>query len=371
MKRVMAALESATIEREGEARALLLGLIANEHVLLVGPPGTAKSYLCRIMAAAVSGCRYVERLLSPTTPPEAVFGPVSLSALREDRYEHVGAGSVTDTELVFLDEWPRASDAIKDTLLHLLGPERQALVGTKQVKAPLRSAVAAANTWVEGADQAAALDRWLIRREVRPLSPAGRRRLVRETLPAVAPVVTLAELDAASAAAAVMPVSEAAWSAYETILDELAAAGVRPSDRRIRAAVKVARAAAVLDGAAEVAPSHLEPLGDVLWDAPGEQQGKAAEIVLRIANPVGSQVMALLRAVDEVVAGAVDASSRLGAIKKLEESRREAEGLAKTAGGNGRAGKALAHVKRELMRLQAAALGIDPAKAEALLGGMK
>jgi hypothetical protein len=39
--------------------------------------------------------------------------------------------------------------------------------------------------------------------------------------------------------------------------------------------------------------------------------------------------------------------------------------------GNGRAAKALAYVGRERIRLQAAALGIDPAKAEALLGAGK
>lgn len=359
-------LGNALIEREAETDAILLGLIAGEHVLLVGPPGTAKSLVCRSVAQAIAGCRYVERLLAPTTPPEAIFGPISLSALREDRYEHVSAGSVTEAELVFLDEFFRGSDAIRDTLLHLLGPERQALVGTKQVKAPLRSAIAASNSWADSADQAAILDRWLIRRTVRPVSPAGRRRLLRDQLPAIEPVVSLSAIEYASEQAAKLPVQDATWEALDKIVEELAAAGIRPSDRRLRASVKIARAAAVLAEADEVQPVHLEPLGDVLWVDPAEQPLKCSEIVGRIANPIGQKLTELLREVDEVTEKAVDAASRLVAIKKLEQCEKQAEGY--VAQGNGRAAKVLAHVKREAMRQSALALGLSAEKVAEMVG---
>jgi MoxR-like ATPase len=252
------ALGAALIEREAEIDALLLGIVAHENVLLVSAPGLAKSMLCRNVAAGIGGARYCERLLSPTTPPEAVFGPVSLSALRDDRYEHVGAGSVTDAEIVFLDEFFRASDAIRDSLLHLLGPERQCLVGTKQVKAPLICAVGAANSWADSADQQAILDRWLIRRVVRPVSPQGRMALLFGDMPTVTPVVTLADIETAHAASLALPVSDEARSCLLTILEELHGAGICPSDRRCRKSVAVARAAAVITGAPEVGTAHLE-----------------------------------------------------------------------------------------------------------------
>lgn len=397
------ALSASLIERDAEISAILRGLVAGEHVLLVGPPGTAKSHLCRSVAAAISGCRYVERLLSPTTPPEAVFGPISLSALREDRYEHVGTGTVTDAELVFFDEFFRGSDAIRDTLLHLLGPERQALVGSKQVKAPLLCAVGAANTWSDSTDQAAILDRWLIRRTVRYVSPAGRERLLYEDLPSFVPqptvrsstivgaitgdvhtrievgktkpptlhpVCTLADIQYAQGFSSTLPVTPDAKASLVNILDELQAAGIRPSDRRCRQSLKVARAEAVLCGDKEVQPGHLECLSDVLWDDPHDQPEKATEIITRIANPVGAKVNALLAEVDQIVGDVgSDAAKRMAAIKKLEESEKAATKLAAEAGANGRAAKALAYVKNERVRLQAAALGIDPAKMTALLGG--
>ena len=360
-------LACSLIERDAEIEALLLGLVAGEHVLLVGPPGTAKSHLCRSVAAAVEGCRYQERLMSPTTPPEALFGPISLSALREDRYEHVSAGSITDAEMVFLDEFFRGSDAVCDTLLHLLGPERQALVGTQMVKAPLRSCVGASNSWADNAGQQAIMDRWLIRRTVRPVSPQGRDRLMFSTIPDVTPVCTLADIEATAMLARSMAVSDEAKIALGQILDELGSEGIRPSDRRCRQSVKIARAAAAIDGASEVGVGHLECLRDVLWDTP-EQADKAGEIVVKIANPVGAKINSLLSDVDAIVREAGnDAATRLSALKKLQDCESQAKKL--TADGNGRAAKAYDFVKRERVRLQAITLGMDPDKALTMMEG--
>ena len=84
-------------------RLLLLAALAGEHLLLLGPPGTAKSELGRRLARLCGG-RYFERLLTRFTAPEELFGPLSLAALEQDRYMRrtdgylptakVGVGSV-------------------------------------------------------------------------------------------------------------------------------------------------------------------------------------------------------------------------------------------------------------------------------------
>ncbi len=364
------ALCASLIEREAEVDALLLGLVSREHVLLIGPPGVGKTALVTNMTKAVDGAKSFLTLLTKYTTPEEVFGPVSISALKADRYERVVDGYLPSAEFGMVDEVWKASSAILNTLLTLL-QERAFDNGGKRIHCPLRLAIGASNEWPsseDGQELGAMFDRFLVRKIVRPVSPAARDRLRYDTLPDVSPCCTLADIDNAAGRASVMPIAEAAKETFRQIDAELRSAGINPSDRRTRKAVGIARAAAFLAGDGEVKPAHLECLGDVLWDAP-EQADKTAEIVCRIANPVGARLNELLREVDQIVSEAIDAAARMAAIKKIETSEKEAEKLC--VDGNGRAKTVLQHVRRERVRLQAAALGIDPAKAEALLGGGK
>jgi MoxR-like ATPase len=351
------------VGRDREASILTLALIAREHVLLVGPPGTAKSQLCRTAAHAIDGARYCERLLSPTTAPEAIWGPVSISALRQDRYEHVTDGYAADAHVLYLDEVGRASPAILDTLLHLLGPERQALVGTKQVKSPLVTAIGSANTWPE---DAAMLDRWLLRASVQYLPASMRRQLLVFTAPALVPAITLADLEAAHAASRALGWTSEAYETLDAILGDLDEAGIAVSDRRLRASDKIVKAHALLRGGTDVEPGDLEPLQWVLWSVP-DQAAMAAQKVMMRANPVGAKLDAMLSEADEIVRAAVDAGTRLDAATKLEALVKEAKKVAAEPGANGRAAKVVTFITNEHMRVQGAILGLSADKIERML----
>lgn len=351
------------IGREREASIITLALIAREHVLLVGPPGTAKSHLCRTAAAVIDGARYCERLLSPTTAPEAIWGPVSISALRQDRYEHVTDGYAADAHVLYLDEVGRASPAILDTMLHLLGPERQALVGTKQVKSPLVSAIGSANTWPE---DAAMLDRWLLRASVQGLPGQLRRALLTFAAPPLVPVVTLAELDDAHAASRAIGWTAAAYETLDLILGDLDESGIAISDRRLRASDKIVKAHALLRGGTDVEPGDMEPLQWVLWSTP-EQAAAAGQKVVQRANPVGAKLDAMLAEADEISRAAIDATSRLDAATKLEELVKEARKMANEPGANARAAQALKFITNSLTRVKCAVLGMSQESVEKLL----
>src|SRR5215207_5791084 len=104
-------LSAALIEREDEVDLVLTALVANEHVLLVGPPGCGKSLLLDSVLAWTGGTRF-SILLTKFTTPEEVFGPVSLAALKADRYVRVTAGKLPEADYVFADEVFKASSAI-------------------------------------------------------------------------------------------------------------------------------------------------------------------------------------------------------------------------------------------------------------------
>ena len=355
-----AELSAALVERDDEIDLVLTALVAGEHVLLVGPPGTAKSLLLDSVARWLAGRRFTA-LLTKFTQPDELFGPVSLAGLKEDRFVRVTAGRLPEADVCFLDEVFKASSAILNTLLRILN-ERTFDDGSGAARpVPLRLCVAASNEWPSafegGKELAAVFDRFAFRKAVRPvLSGDGRRRLLwaDDLTPAMSATVTPAEVDQARRDAAALPWADDARAALEEVLRELAREGVRPGDRRQRKAVGAARAAAWLAGADRVEPEHLEALQHVLWDDPEEQPAACARVIAKVANPAGMRVTGLLVEVEGVLAGTDirNLSSAAAAAAKLAEIDRQLAALAVT----GRVEKARAYVKAQLKQLKLASI---------------
>src|SRR5262249_17501169 len=90
-----AELSAALIERDGEADRVLTALLAQEHPLLVSPPGCAKSLLLDSVMHWMHGRKF-SLLLTRYTTVDEVFGPLSLTALKEDRFKRVTAGKLPE-----------------------------------------------------------------------------------------------------------------------------------------------------------------------------------------------------------------------------------------------------------------------------------
>lgn len=352
------ALSKKMIERDDEIDLALTALVAGEHLLLVGPPGTGKSMLCDAVSELIHGTKFAY-LMTKFTSPEEILGPVSLSELKADRYVRITAGKMPEAEVVFLDEIFKSSSAILNTLLKILN-ERVYDAGRGPVSCPLRLCVAASNEWPTGEGQqdlGALFDRFVLRRTVRPIRTADGKKRLRFGPRDAGPLgvsLTREELDAAREAAAALPWSAEAVDAYEQIHRELAKEGIVVGDRRDEKAVKIARAAAWLDGAAEVLPVHLGVLADCLWDSPEDHPAKAAAVVSRIANLTGARVNQLLTEAEEIIAGA-DVKNIVKvteAAQKLTEVSRSLDKLK----GNPRAERANVYVKNEVQRLKRAAV---------------
>ena len=351
---------SSLVERDGEVDVVLTALVCNEHPLLVGPPGTAKSLLLDALMAWTSGRRF-SALLTKFTTPDELFGPISVRGLKEDVYRRVTTGKMPEAHLCFLDEVFKASSAILNTLLRILNERVYEDGDGTPARVPLLLCVSASNEWPDpqdgGKELAAVFDRFLFRRTVRPiLSRAGRHRLlwVRDHAPKLSTSITPEEVHKARADSLSLPWSDDARGALETILEELSKEGIHPGDRRQHKAVSAAQAFAYLDGACRVEPEHLEILASVLWDDPQEQPQKCASVIAKIANPVGMRVNGLLMEAEQILAGcdvrnlgqAATATAKLGEIDKTLG----------TLKGDGRVGRARTYVREQVRRLKLASL---------------
>jgi MoxR-like ATPase len=155
-------LAAALIERDAEIDLCPTALVAREHVLLVGPPGCAKSLLLDSLLAWTGGRKF-SILLTKFSVPEEVFGPVSVASLKDDRFVRVTAGKLPEADFAFTDEVFKASSAILNTLLRILN-ERTFDAGAGVARrVPLKLCLAASNEWPcpeTGRELAALFDRF-------------------------------------------------------------------------------------------------------------------------------------------------------------------------------------------------------------------
>ena len=292
LEEIRQALNAKFFERDNEVEGILVALLSRQHMLMIGPAGTAKSALSVELAKIVKGTEYFQWLLTRFSTPEEVFGPLSLKDLEQGVYKRNTATKMPEANIVFLDEIFKANSAILNSLLTVIN-ERLYYNNGMPVKVPLMSVIGASNEYPEEGEGLEALfDRFLLRFELdyianetnflSMMKGSGQNQVM--------PSLTLEELVQLQFVTDMVTIPDEVYEALSEIRNHLRDEGIRPSDRRFKQSLSVLQAKALINQRQVVEVYDLVILENVLWETV-DQKDIVSNIIRNHSQDVVTQVL--------------------------------------------------------------------------------
>lgn len=295
------ALQGSFKEREEIIDGILVAILSRENIFLLGPAGTAKSALINAVAQAFQA-NYFGWLMTKTTTPEELYGPYSMKALTEGRYERVTDNKLPQATFAFLDEVFKGSSAILNTLLTAINERKFHNGGAKAMDLPLNTVMGASNEIPSAEELAPFYDRFALRFITdRMQSDDNFIALMTTGLNLNLPKASMKDLTAAQKEVEQVSIDNKILVMIAQIRQEIHAKGIYVSDRKYMQAIKLIKANAYLQGHQAVESEDLQILAHVLWQDPSQQKD-VRRLVQRICNPMGEKISKILDAVLEIPA---------------------------------------------------------------------
>ncbi len=335
IQELLTTLNKGIYEKENEIALSLLAAVAGESIILLGPPGVAKSMVARRLKDAFKEARSFEYLMSRFSTPDEIFGPVSISKLKtSDNYERSTEGYLPTADVVFLDEIWKAGPAIQNTLLTVIN-EKQFRNGNKIMHLPLKLLIAASNELpTQGEGLEALWDRFIIRLESKSIKQEDNfdKMLLDDSTGEVSMPKRLqignAEYAKWNKAIDGIGVNKDVLSAIHQIRKSLRSVAidgtderraVYVSDRRWKNIVRLLRTSAFMQDKDEVGLADLLSIYHCLWQEPEERDEIRRLVIRSVFVSFGDRLenMKRMLAEDIKIARAARAANRISS-RKLE-----------------------------------------------------
>lgn len=328
-KQLLGEMNRGIYEKETEISLSLLAALAGESIILLGPPGVAKSMVARQLKTAFRDAQSFEYLMSRFSTPDEIFGPVSIQKLKtSDTYERAMEGYLLTADVVFLDEIWKAGPAIQNTLLTVIN-EKIFRNGNREMHLPLKLLVAASNELpAKGEGLEALWDRFVIRIESRPikLEKNFRAMLLESHADFSGSTGILGHADFADNAdfsdLKITAEEYAEWAekickigVKEEVLDAISAIrkslravnvdeaaerrNIYVSDRRWKNIVRLLRTSAFMQDREEVDICDLLPIYHCLWQEPEERDAIRNIVIRALFSPFADKLVEMKNALAE------------------------------------------------------------------------
>jgi len=345
LREVRVEMKDALVERGTETDLIVLSFMAQVHMLLLGEPGVAKSMLIEQFLSHIEGANLFEHQLNKDTEGPEIFGPVSFTAMKEDRYDRQTDGYLPWAHGAYIDEVFRSNSTVLNGMLRIIN-ERTYKNGLQVVKCPLWTMVGAANNLPthDREDLAAFADRLGVRRMVAPVqTQEGIMEILEGQIArdrgssngAVHTMVSRADLEAIQEQVLQVNVPQAIIRKMAELTQKASEKGLRLSVRRMGQGRRLVQANALLNDRGEVKQEDLRLLEHFLWNEPDEVD-IAYELCLDFAGDVGRAAARLKTSHEESQQKLADIQGKLpedgvpddqlaGQIAKLSASTKKVE----------------------------------------------
>ena len=292
MQQIFVEMNNLFVERDELIRIMLLAITTGTNLLMLGPPGTAKSAITYELCGRVENANYFQWMLNKTSDPSEVFGPFSVKEMENDKFMRITTGKLPEAHIAFMDEVFKSNAPTLNALLTIMN-EHIFYNDGKPQPVPLISMFGASNEPPEDETLDAMYDRFIFRMNVQYVHDAANKKrmhsnyvdnragllgLVNKT------TITLAELKALQDAALVTKVPKDIINKFIRLINDLDRQAIHVSDRRQNECFKIMQGSAVLAGRNSVGLDDFKSLVYVLWEKE-EHIPIIESAILKMVNP--------------------------------------------------------------------------------------
>ena len=274
MAAISSEMNNIFVERDELIKIMQLAIVTGSNLLMLGPPGTAKSAITYEMCERIVNANYFQWMLNKTSDPSELLGPFSVKEMENDKFMRITTGKLPEAHIAFMDEVYKSNAPTLNALLTIMN-EHFFYNDGRPVPIPLISMFGASNEPPEDESLNAMHDRFVFRMNIEYIHDAGNKKRMHSNYVdgragflnlASKATITLEELLCMQDATKTVKVSKDIINKFIRLISDLERQSIFVSDRRQNECFKVMQGSAILGGRSSVELDDFSSLTYVLWE---------------------------------------------------------------------------------------------------------